>query len=224
MKILDLFCGQGGAAMGYHRAGWQVTGVDLAPQPRYPFEFVQADALTYLAEHGHEYDAVHASPPCQGYSALAAVHGNAHPLLIPETRALLIEAKKPAVIENVAGAPLRKDLRLCGETFGLGVLRHRYFEMVGWSPTQPPHKRHRGRVRGWRHGEYFDGPYVQVHGKGGGKATAAEASTAMGIDWMDYAGLVDAIPPAYTEVIGAQIARVCSAAGVTRTYVFVHPA
>ena len=89
-RLLDLFCGAGGAAVGYHRAGFDVVGVDIKPQPRYPFEFVQADALEYVAEHGHEFDAIHASPPCQLYTVANNIHGKNHPDLLPSTRERLI--------------------------------------------------------------------------------------------------------------------------------------
>jgi DNA (cytosine-5)-methyltransferase 1 len=203
MRILDLFSCAGGAAVGYSRAGFEVVGVDIDPQPNYPYEHHVADALAYLAAHGHEFDAVHASPPCQDYSALKAVHGNEWPRLIEPTRDLLEQIGKPYVIENVQGAPVRRDLTLCGEMFGLGVIRHRYFELGGWTMPAPAHIRHRGRVRGWRHGAYFDGPYLAVHGEGGGKGTVAEWQVAMGIDWTDVRReIAEAIPPIYTQFIG----------------------
>jgi hypothetical protein len=215
-RILDLFCCAGGAGTGYHRAGFDVVGVDLDPQPNYPFPFVQGDALDILrwlldgetiGPFGlDDFDAIHASPPCQGYTALAAVHGNAWPKLIDPVRELLDQAGLPYVIENVQGSPLRRDLTLCGEMFGLGVIRHRYFELGGWAMPKPTHIPHRGRVRGWRHGEYFDGPYVAVYGDGGGKGTVAEWQAAMGIDWTDDRHeIAEAIPPAYTAHIGAAL-------------------
>jgi hypothetical protein len=104
------------------------------------------------------------------------------------------------------GAKIRKDVTLCGEMFGLEVLRHRHFELGGWSMKQPPHVPHRGRVKGWRHGEYFDGPYFAVYGDGGGKGSVAEWQRAMGIDWTsDKVELAEAIPPAYTELIGREM-------------------
>ena len=208
MRILDLFCCEGGAAVGYHRAGFEVVGVDIAPQPNYPFEFHQGDALDFLAEHWREFDAVHASPPCQASTALTkgTNQGREYPQLIPETRRLLRATGLPTVIENVQGSDLRRDLTLCGEMFGLGVLRHRYFEVSGFAAVAPPHKPHRGRVRGWRHGTYYDGPYVAVYGEGGGKGSVAEWQEAMGIDWTDVrAEIAEAIPPAYAEHIGRQL-------------------
>ena len=210
--ILDLFCGLGGAAVGYHRAGFDVIGVDLKAQPDYPFTFIRGNALDALGDRawldrlGHA--AVHASPPCQATAAITR-GTNAHladryPDLYPAVRAMLDAAGLPYVIENPSARP---DAVLCGEMFGLGVIRHRRFEL-GHVPgvLAPAHKPHRGRVRGWRHGQYFDGPYVAAYGNGGGKASVAELREAMGIDWShDRAQLVEAIPPAYTEWIGAQL-------------------
>jgi hypothetical protein len=208
MRILDLFCCAGGASMGYSRAGFEVVGVDIDPQPNYPFEFHQADALEYLAAHGHEFDAIHASPPCQGYTTLKAVHGNEWPLLIEPVRDLLNTIGKPYVIENVQGAPIRRDLTLCGEMFGLGVIRHRYFELGGWEAVEPEHIPHRGRVAGWRHGQHFDGPYFAVYGNGGGKGTVKQWQDAMGIHWTaDRHELAEAIPPVYASFIGLQLAE-----------------
>lgn len=207
-RLLDLFCCAGGAGMGYSRAGFEVVGVDLAPQPNYPFEFHQGDALEFLAEHGHEYDAVHASPPCQGYTAMNHGNHDKWPRLIEPVRKVLDELGKPYVIENVQGAPLRRDLTLCGEMFGLGVIRHRYFELGNWEATPPAHVPHRGRVAGWRHGVYYDGPYFAVYGDGGGKGTIPQWQEALGISWTsERHELAEAIPPAYTEFIGSELLR-----------------
>ena len=208
MKLLDLFCGAGGAAMGYARAGFEVTGVDIAPQPNYPFTFVQGDALTYLAEHGHEYDAIHGSPPCQASTALTkgTNKGRRYPNLIPATRELLATFDVPTVIENVQGSDLRRDLVLCGEMFGLSVIRHRYFELSEFTADQPAHKPHRGRVAGYRHGSWHEGPYFAVYGEGGGKGSVSQWQAAMGIDWTDVRKeIAEAIPPAYTEHVGAAL-------------------
>ena len=208
MKLLDLFCGAGGSFMGYIEAGNDVTGVDIAPQPDYPGTFIQGDALAYLAAHGHEYDAIHASPPCQASSALTkgTNKGKEYLNLIPATRALLAVTGKPSVMENVQGSDLRRDLTLCGEMFGLGVIRHRYFEIEGWQPFAPEHKKHRGRTRGWRHGVFYDGPYWQVYGDGGGKGTVKQWQDAMGISWTsNRKSIAEAIPPAYTRFIGGQL-------------------
>ena len=226
-RLLDLYCGAGGAGMGYSRAGFEVVGVDIAPQPNYPFEFHQLDATALRQDRingcwhedgpssalpgrsnvclGH-FDAIHASPPCQGYTALAAVHGNEWPKLVPQVRELLDATGLPYVIENVQGSPVRRDMTLCGEMFGLSVIRHRYFELGGWSGTAPAHKPHRGRVAGMRHGEWFTGPYFAVYGEGGGKGTVAQWQDAMGIHWTDDRHeIAEAIPPAYTSFIGTQL-------------------
>ncbi|MFF5778454.1 DNA methylase [Streptomyces virginiae] len=214
--LLDLFCCAGGAATGYHRAGFTVHGVDLVDRSaRYPFAFRQGDALTVLAaliESGEirRYSAVHASPPCQDKCALtvgtnqAMGWGGTHIDLVAPTRELLDATGLPYVIEQPDGkADVRKDISLCGEMFGLGVLRHRNFELGRWTAAQPNHVRHRGYVRGWRHGEYRDGPYVAAYGKGGGKASVPEMQRAMGIDWTDvHEELTEAIPPAYSEWLG----------------------
>ena len=208
MKLLDLFCGAGGAARGYMDAGFEVTGVDNQPQPDYPGKFIQADAIAYLASHGHEFDARHASPPCQASTALTkgTNKGRQYLNLIPATRALLGLFDGPNVIENVQGSDLRRDMTLCGEMFGLGVIRHRYFELSGFPFLAPLHKPHRGKVRGWRHGTYYDGPYLAVYGDGGGKGTVQEWQTAMGIRWTsDRKSIAEAIPPAYSRFIGRQV-------------------
>lgn len=192
--------------MGYARAGFDVVGVDIDPQPDYPFEFIQADALNFADVMGGDFDAIHASPPCQASSALTkgTNKGREYLNLIPQTRELLDSIGLPYVIENVQGSDLRRDLTLCGEMFGLGVLRHRYFELGNWTMEPPAHVPHRGRVQGWRHGEYFDGPYLAVYGNGGGKGSVAEWQAAMGIDWTDSRKhLAEAIPPAFTSFVGA---------------------
>lgn len=208
-RLLDLFSCAGGAAMGYHRAGFDVVGVDIVPQPRYPFTHVVSDALEYLAAHGHEYDAIHASPPCQAYSTITKMHGSAqvasHPDLVAPSRDLLRSIGRPYVIENVAGAPLIDYVTLCGSMFGLGLhpdrpvylRRHRIFESPVWiSPPGPC---------------AHDGTALQVNGHPGGSSkrdpkaafgSSAEWARAMGIDWMQAPEMAEAIPPAYTEWVG----------------------
>ena len=128
-RLLDLFCGAGGAAMGYHRAGFEVVGVDIKPQPHFPFEFHQVDALTYTLDG---FDAYHASPPCQRYSCAVNLHNNrdSHPDLIDIVRNILLKTGKHYVIENVPGSPLINPTQLCGSAFGLRVRRHRLFEIT----------------------------------------------------------------------------------------------
>lgn len=214
-RLLDLYACAGGAAMGYARAGFDVDGVDIAHRPNYPFEQHQGDALEHLAHliasgEIERYTFVHASPPCQHGCALTVGTnasqgwGRAHVDLVAPTRALLDRTGLPYVIEQPNGrAQIRKDLTLCGEMFSLGVIRHRNFELGGWTTVQPAHVAHRGRVRGWRHGRFFDGPYVAAYGSGGGKPSIAELQSAMGITWTDVREeLIEAIPPAYTAWIG----------------------
>ena len=197
-RLLDLFCGAGGAAMGYHRAGFDVVGVDIKPQKHYPFEFHQADALEYCAEHGREFDAIHASPPCQRFS-VGTPDRMRHPDLIDATRNALVAAGGPWVIENVRGAPIRADLRICGCQVGYPMLRRvRHFE------TMPPML---SLLPSCQHG----GHAITVTGHGttsGNRKTwgrnigVVEMRAAMGIDWMNRDELSQAIPPAYTEFIG----------------------
>ena len=211
MRLLDLFCGAGGASMGYHRAGWTVTGVDIDPQPNYPFEFIQADLTEPFDTAG--FDLIHASPPCQVFSTLAAVQDNdyhtRHPDLVEPTRRLLIDSGVPYVIENVPGAPLIEPTTLCGTAFGLTVTssgiewelrRHRLFEssVFLWGPPDCSHTR---RVLG----VYGDLSRNHRPSTRGHKAGHTEAAALMGIDWMTTAELVQALPPAYTEWIGRRL-------------------
>lgn len=153
-KLLDLFCKAGGAGMGYHRAGFEVVGVDIEPQRRYPFTFVKADALAYAAAHGYAYDAIHASPPCQAHSIITPKYArDKHVDLIPHTRWMLESLGLPYVIENVAGArdALRNPIMLCGSQFGLKVYRHRLFESNVFL-FQPEHYPHRDNTPRAGHG------------------------------------------------------------------------
>lgn len=210
--ILDLCCGAGGASVGYHRAGFdRIVGVDINPMPNYPFEFHRGDAIEFIKEHGHEFDVRHASFPCQSQTALTkgTNKGREYPNLIPDGRAALLGIGGPFVMENVQGSELRRDLMLCGEMFGLSVIRHRIFEIEGARIETPEHVAHRGRVAGMRHGQWFQGPYFAVYGEGGGKGTVAQWREAMGIDWTwNRKEIAEAIPPAYTEFIGRQLLTV----------------
>lgn len=192
--------------MGYHRAGFEVVGVDIAPQKRYPFEFHQGDALDYCREHGHEFDVIHASPPCQHYTKIRVLWRNEHPDLVRETRDALKETGKPYVIENVVGSPLIDPILLCGTMFGLGLTesrgylqRHRLFE-TNASPSLPGPCCHPKGTRA-----------VGVYGHTGGSTKRGSGNhfwylsdwkEAMGIDWMIRDELAQSIPPAYTEWIG----------------------
>lgn len=207
-RLLDLFCGAGGAGMGYHRAGFDVVGVDLSPQKHYPFEFHQADALTYPLDG---FDAIHASPPCQRYSVANNIHQRTdHPDLVGPVRDRLLPLSVPWVIENVPGAPLRNPFTLCGLSFGLGVKRHRLFESNVFLMV-PPCGSHAGD---WL---LVFGHTVLTRGKVSGKAKGGgntirrqhvgtdRGREAMGIDWMNRDELSEAIPPAYTEFIGSAL-------------------
>ena len=229
-KLLDLYCCEGGASRGFAWAGFDVYGVDLFvdfSQDRYPYPSAKGDALTIMHhllagasvafkhKDGRvewlgldDFAAWVGSPPCQASCALTkgTNKGREYINLIPQTRELFAASGLPTVIENVQGSDLRRDLTLCGEMFGLGVIRHRYFEISGFEATAPAHRPHRGRVRGWRHGAYYDGPYVAVYGDGGGKGSVAEWQEAMGIDWTDdRKAIAEAVPPSYTEHIGRQL-------------------
>jgi|SRR5581483_10168187 len=209
-RLLDLFCCAGGASVGYHRAGFEVVGVDIKRQPNYPFSFVQADVLSLDERFIASFDAVHASPPCQSYSDLAKRNRNADawPRLISPVRRMLIKTGLPYVIENVEGAPLRNPVMLCGTMFpGLRVLRHRLFE-ANFLILTPPHgkhpKVHTFDKRKSHYGKTDDmRDFVQV--TGGGNCSIAAARDAMGIDWMTKPELNEAIPPAYTTWIGKQL-------------------
>ncbi len=215
-RLLDLFCCAGGAGVGYARAGFEVVGVDIKPQPNYPFSFIQADALELAPEFIASFDAIHASPPCQSYSDLAKRNGNGDewPRLIEPVRDMLIRSGLPYVIENVDGAPLINPVVLCGTMFpGLRVLRHRLFE-ANFVILVPPHSKHpkvhtfdRRKSHYGKTDEWKD--FVQV--TGGGNCTLAAARAAMGIDWMTKSEINESIPPAYTEFIGRQLLRHISA-------------
>lgn len=212
LRLLDLFCGAGGAAVGYHRAGFEIVGVDIAPQPNYPFEFVQEDALSYAypAWKAGGFDAIHASPPCQAFTAYRRT-GNVgeYPDLIARTRLWLETIGSSYVIENVEGAPLRDPVTLCGSMFDMDIRRHRLFE-TNW-PLQPPAWpcRHRiwgaDRFPGGRSKERTGSSRGLVRGTveiGSWDIPLAVQQQAMGIDWMTLEELSEAIPPAYTEHIG----------------------
>jgi DNA (cytosine-5)-methyltransferase 1 len=199
--------------MGYHRAGFDVVGVDIAPQPRYPFEFHRADALEFVAEHGHEFDAIHASPPCQGYLNLGKVNKSMgrtyeHPDLIGATREALSRTGLPYVIENVqdARSELIDPVRICGTALDLPLRRHRLFEsnvpIEGMACAHEKYTEARYWT-GWRpKGETRLSTVVQVYGNAGGRE---EWPSAMGIDWMTPKEMTEAIPPAYTQHIGSQL-------------------
>ncbi|HSX21340.1 MAG TPA: DNA cytosine methyltransferase [Gaiellaceae bacterium] len=204
-RLLDLFCCAGGAATGYARAGFEVVGVDIKPQPRYPFEFHQADALTFSLDG---FDAIHASPPCQPFSkSVKKIHRPRHLDAIVATRELLVGSGLPYVIENVPGAPLLNPFQICGSALALRVFRHRLFEsnvpimglacVHGWMPRE--------FAPAWNRTTLLrvlsiSGGYQKGH------ATLDEHKAAMGVDWLVTSGeLSEMVPPAYTEYIGAQL-------------------
>ncbi|MFE2609235.1 SAM-dependent methyltransferase [Streptomyces mirabilis] len=204
LRVLDLFCCQGGAGKGYADAGFDVTGVDLAPQPRYPYRFVQADAIGFVREHGAGFDFIHASPPCQFDSDCQRLQGNDHPDLIGPTRAALEATGRPFVIENVRGAlpKLRTPVLLCGGMFGIATYRHRYFETGGgFALVQPRHARHAApQAKMGR--PVPPGHYGQFIGNFSGVALARQV---MGVPWMNRDGIRECIPPAYTAWIGTAV-------------------
>lgn len=210
MKILDMYCGAGGASMGLHRAGHKVIGIDINPQPNYPFEFIQADALDIDID-SDGYDAYWASPPCQAYTCAsndARAKGKIYPNLIGETRERLLKTNKPFIIENVIGAPIRKDLLLCGTMFGLNIIRHRHFEIEGFSISQPSHPKHKSPITTKNKKGIIvkRGQYCMVVGHGsnrdGRSCKFVDWKEAMKIDWMTKQELTQAVPPAYSEYIG----------------------
>lgn len=232
-KLLDTFCKAGGAGMGYHQAGFEVIGVDIEPQKNYPFEFIQADALEFIVQHGHEFDVIHASPPCQIHSTMTkgrwADRLKEHINLIPQTRKSLIISGKPYVIENVEGAraELRTPLMLCGTMFdlrarnGAQLRRHRYFECtptIAFSPFVCSHEKqpaigvYGGGQHPLRKQCVKKNATIGVYGSTGGQSSRDGKSfygiedrrIAMGIDWMTGKELNQAIPPAYTKWIGEQ--------------------
>jgi DNA (cytosine-5)-methyltransferase 1 len=228
MRLLDLFCGAGGAAVGYRRAGFdEIVGVDIAKQPRYPFTFVQGDALEYLAAHGREFDAIHASPPCQKFSAMTRGRwkDRSHSNLIATTREALGETGNPWVIENVPGAPLytMQTIQLCGTQFNLQtpegsqLRRHRLFEspfiFVLVTPCRHNDGSAIGVYGGGQHPQRRRPATIGVWGHSGGYSRRNDLHhygiearrQAMGIDWMNSDELSQAIPPAYTEFVGRQL-------------------
>lgn len=213
-RLLDLFCGAGGAAMGYHRAGFEVLGVDIDPQPNYPFKFHQDDAFRFLDRYfdcltyvDEEFDAVHASPPCQSFTAYRRKGhgvGNGYHDLIEETRQILQATDLPYVIENVEGAPLADPVKLCGTGFGLDVQRHRLFEsnvpMMGMACAHGRHAQRFAQATNRRNRRRT----VEV---GVWRIPLEVQQRAMGIEWMTRDELSEAIPPVYTEHIGHYLMR-----------------
>ncbi|MFF8367876.1 SAM-dependent methyltransferase [Streptomyces lydicus] len=199
-RLLDLYCCQGGAGKGYQNAGFEVVGVDIAPQPRYPLEFVQGEAIQFLLNYGRQFDFIHASPPCQFYSHTQRIMQNDHPDLLGPTRAALEAVGVPWVIENVEGAgpQMQRPVMLCGAYFGLHTYRHRLFEAGGWDLPHPEHAEHvkrqtkMGRRRKPGEMGYYVGNFIGV----------ADAKEDLGVPWMSREGIRECIPPAYAEYVG----------------------
>lgn len=219
MRILDLCCGEGGAAMGYKLAAdalgipVEITGVDIHPKKYYPFNFVLADAVEFGQVNAHKFDFIHASPPCQMFSnatAFMRAKGKTYPEIIGPIREIIETSGKPGVIENVPNAPIRPDVKLWGDLFHLGVIRERWFELIGWWMLSPERPAKRGSVK--------NGDYVTITGNAAyrnykqlpvgwrpkfDQGTALKTwQYAMGMSWVKSdTGIAEAIPPAYTQYI-----------------------
>ena len=211
MRLLDLFCGAGGAAMGYHRAGFEVVGVDIEPQPHYPFQFIQADALTFPLDG---FDVIHASPPCQEYSHLRSVKKHAYIAVLPEIRVRLIASGLPWVIENVVGAPMAQGVLICGTALGLNVRRHRLFDSSHflYPPGQCCHSLDNVNAYGHSAWNYHkrDEEYRHWHRHTANQTPVSivVARRAFGVPWMKRDEIAECIPPAYTEWIGQQLLNI----------------
>ena len=210
MRLLDLYCKAGGASKGYADAGFEVVGIDIKKQKRYPYEFIQADCLEILQdmEYLRTFDVIAASPPCQTHSRtkhLRNAQGKSTDKidLIPQTRSALIESGVPYVIENVPGAPLIKPVQFCGSSFGLKVRRHRLFESSIEIVGSVCNHKEQGKPVGI-YGSMRD----EIPQGGHTAKTIEQAREAMGIEWMIWGELVEAIPPRYTYEIGKQLLSV----------------
>ena len=207
MKLLDLYCKAGGASKGYQLAGFEVVGVDIKKQKRYPFKFIQADCLELMKdmEFLKSFDVITASPPCQTHSItqhLRNAQGKSTDKidLIPQTREALIASGRPYVIENVPGSPLVNPIQMCGSSFGLKVRRHRLFESNLQLKGSVCNHKEQGKPVGI-YGSMRD----EIPNGGHTAKSIEQAREAMGIDWMIWGELVEAIPPIYTKEIGTQI-------------------
>jgi DNA (cytosine-5)-methyltransferase 1 len=201
-RVLDMGCGVGGTSHGYWLAGCDVTGVDIAPQPRFPFTFIQADAAKFLLENYREFDAVTGSPPCQKWSRMSKCRpglSDTYPDLIGPWRTAMQATGLPYVIENVYGAPLRQPVLYCTASFGKETYRHRFFE-ASFPLEGVPHSEH--LVRASKAGHWEPGTYVSVAGH---CAPMWKAREVMGIDWSTRDELVEAVPPCFTEHVGRQL-------------------
>ncbi|MFI1524963.1 SAM-dependent methyltransferase [Streptomyces griseus] len=203
LTVLDTYCCQGGASMGYYLAGFDVVGVDLNPQPHYPFEFHQGDAVQFIRDHGRDFDLIAGSPTCRRWTNAQRIRGNDHPDLITPTREAMKATGRPYIIENVEGAAaaLIDPLLLCGAMFGLRTYRHRLFESSLPLGTKL-HPRHLAPLAKMGR-PVRDGEFMHIVGN---FTDAARARTVMGMPWATRDGLREAIPPAYTQFLGEQAA------------------
>jgi DNA (cytosine-5)-methyltransferase 1 len=215
LRLLDLFCCEGGAGTGYARAGFDVTGVDIVAKPRNPHPVIVADAIEYAREHAHEYDAIHASPPCQSYSRSFKHMATPQPMLIDAVREILKASGKPWVIENVVGAPLANDsdlfgrhgVELCGTMFGLRIYRHRIFETNFPLPLPPAPCDHTKRALN----PFNDEGWHRIREEYGDEHTPEKVwRLEMGVPWMGKEGAREAVPPCFTEWIGRELLRVAA--------------
>lgn len=207
-KLLDLYCCGGGATLGYEQAGFEVVGIDIEPQPKYRGTFIQADAIEYLKNNFHNFDAIHASPPCQEYSMASMqfrIRGKSYPDLISKTRAELIKTNKPFVLENVPGSPLINPIELCGAMFGLKTYRHRLFESnFKITPLKHPTHIHKNAKMGRK---AKPEEFIQYVGHFSGVKQVGEMT---GLTWLGQYELAQSIPPAYTKFIGKQLLSILS--------------
>lgn len=218
LTVLDTFCCSGGMGMGFYLAGFDVVGVDIDPQPNYPFPFIQADAVEFISRYGARYDLIHGSPPCQDYSNLNAYNHKDYPRLIEPTREAMVASGRPYVIENVEAAAreLKDPITLCGPMFDLRVYRHRVFE-TNWGLTPPAHPKHSALCTRNGYLPTPERPFMSIHGGKHSRAWQNAAADAMGMPWIRVeAGgdvklgireVCEAIPPAYSEWIGRRAAE-----------------
>lgn len=216
LKLLDLYCCAGGASFGYEQAGFDVTGIDIEPQPKYRGKFIQADAIEYLKANWQNFDAVHASPPCQKHSMASMqfrLAGKEYADLIAQTRKALIETGLPYIIENVPGSPLNNPVELCGAMFGLRTYRHRLFES-NFEISVPEHPKHKAKNAKMGRRAKPD-EFIQYVGHFSGVKEVGEMT---GLTWLGQYELAQSIPPAYTKFIGEQLISLLCGGAFLKTF------